>query len=286
MSPDVREDNSLPMHFVIPRQMSNFDYTSYSKYFCGNRSVVWVWGIQHASLVRMSYLTTPNISSTHENAMLERVRACDPERKEPKLMDLTKLLPSPQDVYTGYIKLRQICAPESDRSFTEQDKSFYTLLEKTNWLLYVSLCLKYSNEAAHCLKDDKRTVVIQENNGRDMSCVISSLTQVLLDPFYRTITGIQTLIQKDWVSLGHPFSDRMGHVFSVNSEKSPIFLLFLDCVWQLLQQFPENFEYSETFLTTIWDSVFLPIFDTFQFNCEYDRHNAIHNVSFLSSKSI
>lgn len=152
------------------------------------------------------------------------------------------------------------------------------MLEKSNWLLYVSLCLKESKEAAEKLIEGT-TVVLQENNARDMCCVISSLTQILLDPFYRTLTGIQTLVQKDWVSLGHPFSDRMGHVFAVNSDKSPMFLLFLDCVWQMLQQYPEHFEYSETFLTTIWDAVFLPIFDTFQFNCEYDRHNAINNVS-------
>lgn len=108
-----------------------------------------------------------------------------------------------------------------------------------------------------------------------MSCVISSLIQVLLDPFYRTINGYQVLIQKEWIALGHPFSDRMGHVYNKNTEKSPLFLLFLDCTWQILQQFPEAFEFSETFLTTIWDSVFMPIFDTFQFNSEYDRQRAV-----------
>jgi hypothetical protein len=64
---------------------------------------------------------------------------------------------------------------------------------------------------------------------------------------------------------------------STTVEQSPVFLLFLDCVWQLLQQFPEDFEFSETMLTTIWDSVFLPIFDTFQFNCEHDRQIATNN---------
>jgi myotubularin-related protein 10/11/12 len=59
----------------------------------------------------------------------------------------------------------------------------------------------------------------------------------------------------------------------------------LDCVWQLLQQFPEDFEFSETMLTTIWDSVFLPIFDTFQFNSEYDRHLATHNDRLVSVNS-
>lgn len=62
------------------------------------------------------------------------------------------------------------------------------------------------------------------------------------------------------------------------SEQSPLLLLFLDCTWQLLQQFPEEFEFSETFLTMLWDSAFLPIFDTFLFNSEHDRQIALRKV--------
>lgn len=74
----------------------------------------------------------------------------------------------------------------------------------------------------------------------------------------------------------------MGHVVSNDtSEQSPLLLLFLDCVWQLVQQYPEEFEFSETFLTTLWDSAFLPIFDTFLFNSEHDRQIALRKVSVL-----
>lgn len=184
---------------------------------------------------------------------------------------------------------------------------FYTLLDKTYWILYVSLCLKYANVAATTMRDG-RTVVLQENDSRDMCCVISSLTQILLDPYFRTISGFESLIQKDWVALGHPFrwgwvlfkvflkfhfyynlffafnficSDRLGHVInSDTTEQSPLFLLFLDCTWQLLQQFPDEFEFSETFLTTLWDSAFLPLFDTFLFNSEHDRQVALRKVRF------
>lgn len=82
-------------------------------------------------------------------------------------------------------------------------------------------------------------------------------------------------------------SDRLGHVInSDTSEQSPLLLLFLDCVWQLLQQFPDEFEFSETFLTTLWDSAFLPIFDTFLFNSEHDRQIALKKVSFFVFKSL
>lgn len=57
--------------------------------------------------------------------------------------------------------------------------------------------------------------------------------------------------------------------------QSPLLLLFLDCVWQLLQQFPTKFEFTETYLTTLWDASHISIFDTFLFDCEQERHNAI-----------
>lgn len=52
-----------------------------------------------------------------------------------------------------------------------------------------------------------------------MCCVISSLVQLMLDPYFRTITGFQTLLQKEWIAAGHPFCDRLGHIIKSNTEK-------------------------------------------------------------------
>lgn len=268
-------ENGLPQYYVVPRHLSNTDYLKWSSHFRCRRTAIWVWGMEKAALLRMADLL-PDYDNTFENTMLEKIRLCDPARRQPILISLSKCLPSIQDINQSYLKLRELCAPESDRQLMLQDERFHTLLDKSFWLFYVSLCIKQSTEAANYMRAGD-TVVLQENDGRDICCIISSLIQIILDPFFRTITGIQTLIQKEWVALGHPFSDRIGHVHQT-AEKSPIFLLFIDCVWQLINQFPESFEYSETFLTTIWDSVFLPIFDTFQFNCEFDRQLAIKNV--------
>lgn len=127
-------------------------------------------------------------------------------------------------------------------------------------------------------------------NGQDLNCVVSSLTQIILDPFFRTKFGFQSLIQKDWVALGHPFANRLGHILSKDIEPSPIFLLFLDCVWQLTQQYPTAFQFSETYLTTVWDSTLVSVFDTFLFNCHHQRcmaelvgfaHNNIYGITLL-----
>uniref|UniRef100_A0A182MTC7 Myotubularin phosphatase domain-containing protein n=1 Tax=Anopheles culicifacies TaxID=139723 RepID=A0A182MTC7_9DIPT len=276
-SKDCRVSNSsLPMHFVVPKHLSDIDYDNISKSFRNNRSAIWVWGLKDAALVRLAELNPDITNTTVENILLEHVRRCDPQKRQPRLLELYKILPSIQDVNLSYIKLMDLCTPDSDQQFMAQDGRFYTLLEKSYWLFYVSLCLKHSDIAAKLLRDGQ-TVVLQEINGRDMSCVISSLVQLLLDSSYRTIQGFQNLIQKEWVILGHPFSDRLGHVSTVKvAERSPLFLLFLDCTWQLLQQFPESFEFSDVFLTTLWDSLFLPIFDTFQFNSETERHQALN----------
>lgn len=279
--PNNIPSGSLPFHFVIPQNYLDVDYLKDSEGFRDSRGAIWVWGLEFASLIRMADLIPTITDRTKENVMLEKIRICHPNKRQIYLMDLTKNLPSIQDVNYSYGKLREICAPESTKQFMSQDDKFYTHLDKSNWLLYVSLCLKHSIEASEQMKNGT-SVVLQENDGRDMCCVISCLIQLILDPSSRTINGFQSLIQKEWIALGHMFSDRLGHIINNNtSEQSPLFLLFLDCTWQLLQQFPEEFEFSETYLTTVWDSVFLPIFDTFQFNSEHDRMTAVQNEKLI-----
>lgn len=274
---------TLPPHFVIPKSCDVERFLQLSLAFCDSRAAFWVYsyGSSAASLVRLAELQPASQQDTKmENIMLELVRKCD-ERKQLKLLQLTDQLPSTQDVQRAYQKLRRLCTPETPEKFMLQDDKYLGLLEKTNWLLYVSLCLRHANEAAATLRASI-TCVLQESNGRDLCCVISSLTQLLLDPHFRSIDGFQSLIQKEWIALEHPFQRRLGHVCvasgeqAPDSEQSPVFLLFLDCVWQLLQQFPDEFEFSQTYLTTLWDACFMPIFDTFQFDSQAQRASAVN----------
>ncbi|XP_070506241.1 myotubularin-related protein 10-B isoform X2 [Chironomus tepperi] len=274
------ESDALPRCFVVPRHLSDEKYFDLCRSFRCKRAAVWVWSLENASLLRMAdllpeLLNNPKeVMHSNDNLMLEHIRMCANLKCPPHCVELSKGLPSIQDVQQSYLRLRALCSPASDRDLTTQDEKFLSHVEKTCWLLYVSLCIKTANECAKNLQNGE-SVVLQEFEGRDMSCVISSLIQVILDPTSRTIHGFQVLIQKEWVALGHPFCDRMGHVYNKHAERSPLFLLFLDCVWQVLQQFPDAFEYSEIFLTTLWDTVFIPIFDTFQFNSEADRLQAV-----------
>ena len=40
----------------------------------------------------------------------------------------------------------------------------------------------------------------------------------MCDSHYRTITGLESLVQKEWVAMGHPFTSRSGLVTEGSTE--------------------------------------------------------------------
>ncbi|KAJ8938721.1 hypothetical protein NQ318_005575 [Aromia moschata] len=148
--------------------------------------------------------------------------------------------------------------------------SFLSGLESSGWLRHIKSILDTSLFIAEALVEGI-SVVVHCSDGWDRTAQVCSLASLLLDPFYRTISGYQTLIEKDWLAFGHKFSERCGHIQTDSKEVSPIFTQLLDATWQLTQQFPLSFQFNETFLYTIHDHVHSCQFGTFIGNCEKDR---------------
>ena len=53
--------------------------------------------------------------------------------------------------------------------------------------------------------------------------------------------------------------------------RSPIFLQFLDCAWQLWRQFPRSFEFSESLLSFLARASYTCRFGTFCYNSQRER---------------
>lgn len=107
--------------------------------------------------------------------------------------------------------------------------------------------------------------------GWDRTAQVCSLAQVLVDPYYRTLQGFQSLIEKDWLSFGHKFTDRCGYLQSDAKETSPVFTQLVDCMWQLQRAYPAAFQFSERLLLHLHDHVYSSQYGTFVGNCEKDR---------------
>ncbi|NXA97561.1 MTMRB protein, partial [Melanocharis versteri] len=126
---------------------------------------------------------------------------------------------------------------------------------------------------ALCLPGDpSHHLAPAEPSDRDLNCLLASLVQLLGDPHARSLPGFQSLVQREWVAAGHPFPCRLGLLCrDTPREEAPVFLLFLDCTWQLLRQFPADFGFTEAFLLALHDSSFSPYFSTFRFSCQRQR---------------
>ena len=60
--------------------------------------------------------------------------------------------------------------------------------------------------------------------------------------------SFEMLIQRQWFEFGHKFGDRGGVLNSDENEKSPVFLQFLDCVFQLWSNNSNLFEFNRRYL--------------------------------------
>lgn len=213
------------------------------------------------------------------------------------------------------------------------------MLQKSNWLKHISNVLDGSSLVAKTIHLGGSHVLVHCSDGWDRTSQLCSLAELCLDPYYRTLDGFITLIEKDWLSFGHRFAERCGHLaseksfvnnaanssasasatgrlderdlqlpgspgqeqqtqnrahhalqnlskklgevkFNVGNQTShlkytsPIFHQFLDCVFQILTQFPNAFEFNERFLRRLLYHTYSCQYGTFLYNNERERVEA------------
>jgi len=294
---------TLPELNLVPSSLLDQDLESISNFYEGGRFPTMVWHSREsgASLLCSSRPSDKDEdNSGHPRRVIDAVKkACfSDDAEDPISFELSSVtgsskLPTLQKLQASYLDLCDTCFCHSNKDFWTTDSSWLGKVDGSRWLEHVQKTLTIASEIANTLLINKRSVIVHDLTGRDFALVIISLVQLFVDPYYRTLIGLQTLIQKDWVVKGHPFCQRLG-VFQdtdkgpknwvfykdehiLDTDQSPVFILFLDCVHQLLTQFPSQFGFTEQFLLLLIDSVHMCLFETFLFNSEHERKRFVYD---------
>uniref|UniRef100_A0A8D3CW71 phosphatidylinositol-3,5-bisphosphate 3-phosphatase n=1 Tax=Scophthalmus maximus TaxID=52904 RepID=A0A8D3CW71_SCOMX len=173
---------------------------------------------------------------------------------------------------------RSYTAAVANRLLLLYPGNWLSALESTRWLQHLSVMLKAATLVCSAVERDGRPVLVHCSDGWDRTPQIVALAKVLLDPYYRTLEGFQVLVETEWLDYGHKFGDRCGHQENTDdvSEQCPVFLQWLDCVHQLLKQFPCLFEFNEAFLVKLVQHTYSCLYGTFL--CNNAREREARNI--------
>lgn len=173
------------------------------------------------------------------------------------------------------------------------------LLAKSGWLEHVIRLLKSTELLVKHFVYEGVNLVVHCSDGWDRTAQICSLVEICVDPYYRTIEGFMVLIEKEWISFGHQFNERCGHLqsevkFYNNTEEgnfqkirnlnqkfrhsqnqkleSPVFQQFLECVYQIHRKQRTVFEFNERFLRRLVYHLYSCQYGTFLVDKEKEKY--------------
>ncbi len=136
----------------------------------------------------------------------------------------------------GHEALHQSLSKLLEACFCSDMDKWLNKLETSSWigsirqLLHVAVCV------ADEMHNKNGCVVVHGSDGIDNTLIITSLVHLILNPATRTVKGFQSLIEKEWLHAGHPFSKRcFKSAFGSTTQKNegPVFLMFLECTRQV-----------------------------------------------------
>ena len=161
---------------------------------------------------------------------------------------------------------------------TNNETTLFLNITNSGWYEAIIILLKSSFQIFNSIRE-KNNVLIHCSDGWDRTSQLCATSQILLDKYYRTLDGFICLIEKDWLSFGHQFRYRSGFYSPVDSPSnvsnenqfSPIFLQWLDSIYQLMRQNYNKFQFNTNLILFLAEEIFTGKYGTFLFNNDKER---------------
>lgn len=144
------------------------------------------------------------------NAMVNQVQGMGSENMD-KYKFARKIFLSIENIHVMRSSLSKVidAIKDADISPLAPNKE---LLDQSGWLRHIHDVLDGSAIITRQVGINHSHVLIHCSDGWDRTSQLSALAQIMLDPYYRTIEGFIVLVEKDWLSFGHMFRLRSGHL--------------------------------------------------------------------------
>eukprot|EP01103_Thecamoeba_quadrilineata_P005648 TRINITY_DN15419_c0_g1_i1.p1 TRINITY_DN15419_c0_g1~~TRINITY_DN15419_c0_g1_i1.p1 ORF type:complete len:593 (-),score=94.52 TRINITY_DN15419_c0_g1_i1:29-1807(-) len=170
-----------------------------------------------------------------------------------------------ENIHVVQMSLGRVCALLKKR----EESNWLSAFQATGWPAHIRSIILASLRVVQVMKSGA-SCLIHCSDGWDRTSQVSSLAQLIQDPYYRTLKGFQVLISKEWLAFGHKFGMRCGTSGS-RAERSPIFIQWLECVYQLYTQNPSAFQFSVDLLLFLSENVYACRFGNFLLNSMQER---------------
>jgi len=292
--------DTYPRRLAVPLGFSEDQLKEVAKFRSKNRLPVLSW-IHPTSLVTLCRCAQPLVSMANNRSVadekyIQTIMDCNAQSHKISIMDARPKVNAMANIVNGggyenvdhfyenaelefldihnihvmresLRKVKEMCFPVID------DQRWQSNIDNSQWLHHMHCILRGAVKIVEKMQNDKISVVVHCSDGWDRTSQLTSLAMLLLDPYYRTLKGFEVLLEKEWMSFGHKFASRIGHGEDKHNDndRSPVFLQFIDCVWQIVSQFPNSFEFNEDFLMLVLDHLYSCLFGTFLCNSDKER---------------